>query len=54
MLGAEFDFEIDVLNKWELFFLHITPNVQQLNIVFVGPELNSNGRISLDQLKKTK
>ncbi|XP_075159545.1 rho GTPase activating protein at 71E isoform X4 [Haematobia irritans] len=53
LIGAEIEFEVDVLNKWELFFLHITPTVKNLNVVFVGPELNPNN-ISFDQLKKTK
>ncbi|XP_023297280.2 uncharacterized protein LOC111679909 [Lucilia cuprina] len=53
LIGAEIEFEVDVLHKWELFFLHITPCVKSLNIVFVGPELNPNN-ISFDQLQKTK
>uniref|UniRef100_A0A1I8NTR0 MYND-type domain-containing protein n=1 Tax=Stomoxys calcitrans TaxID=35570 RepID=A0A1I8NTR0_STOCA len=53
LIGAEIEFEVDVLNKWELFFLHITHTVKNLNVVFVGPELNPNN-ISFDQLKKTK
>lgn len=52
-LGAEIEFEVDVLHKWELFFLHITPTVKNLNVVFVGPELNPNN-ILLEQFKKTK
>lgn len=53
LIGAEIEFEVDLLHKWELFFLHITPTVKELNVVFVGPELNPRN-ISFDQLKKTK
>uniref|UniRef100_A0A1B0AQV9 Uncharacterized protein n=1 Tax=Glossina palpalis gambiensis TaxID=67801 RepID=A0A1B0AQV9_9MUSC len=53
LIGAEIDFEVDILHKWELFFLHITPTLRRLNVVFVGPELNACN-ISFDQLKKTK
>ncbi|TMW50674.1 hypothetical protein DOY81_004242 [Sarcophaga bullata] len=53
LIGAEIEFEVDVLHKWELFFLHITPTVKNLNIVFVGPELNPHN-ISFEQLQKTK
>ncbi|XP_065359305.1 uncharacterized protein RhoGAP71E isoform X6 [Calliphora vicina] len=52
LIGAEIEFEVDVLHKWELFFLHITSCVKNLNIVFVGPELNPNN-ISFEQLQKT-
>uniref|UniRef100_A0A1A9WHZ8 MYND-type domain-containing protein n=1 Tax=Glossina brevipalpis TaxID=37001 RepID=A0A1A9WHZ8_9MUSC len=53
LIGAEIDFEVDILHKWELFFLHITPALKRLNVVFIGPELNACN-ISFDQLKKTK
>ncbi|XP_055855031.1 uncharacterized protein LOC129918474 [Episyrphus balteatus] len=53
LIGAEIEFEVDLLHKWELFFLHITPAVKELNVVFIGPELNPRN-ISFDQLKKTK
>ncbi|XP_061397543.1 uncharacterized protein LOC133333231 [Musca vetustissima] len=53
LIGAEIEFEVDILHKWELFFLHITPMVKTLNVVFVGPELNPNN-ISFEQLQKTK
>ncbi|XP_043069966.1 uncharacterized protein [Drosophila bipectinata] len=53
LIGAEIEFEVDVLQKWELFLLHITPVVKTLNVVFIGPELNPNN-ISFDQLKKIK
>lgn len=41
MPGAESDFEAAVLQKWELFLLHLSPEIKRLNIVFIGPELNS-------------
>ncbi|KAH8270272.1 hypothetical protein KR018_006446 [Drosophila ironensis] len=53
LIGAEIEFEVDVLQKWELFLLHITPVVKTLNVVFIGPELNPNN-ISFEQLKKIK
>lgn len=51
--GAEIEFEVDALHKWELFFLHINPNTKKLNVVFVGPELNQ-GNVPFEQLTKTK
>ncbi|KAH8380323.1 hypothetical protein KR009_010008 [Drosophila setifemur] len=53
LIGAEIEFEVDVLQKWELFLLHITPTVKTLNVVFIGPELNPNN-ICFEQLKKIK
>ncbi|XP_058980020.1 uncharacterized protein LOC131803082 [Musca domestica] len=53
LIGAEIEFEVDILHKWEQFFLHITPMVKTLHVVFVGPELNPNN-ISFEQLQKTK
>ncbi|XP_017139393.1 uncharacterized protein LOC108153765 [Drosophila miranda] len=53
LIGAEIEFEVDVLQKWELFLLHIMPALKCLNVVFVGPELNPNN-ISFEQLKKIK
>ncbi|KAH8296469.1 hypothetical protein KR054_006620 [Drosophila jambulina] len=53
LIGAEIEFEVDVLQKWELFLLHIMPAVKTLNVVFIGPELNPNN-ISFEQLKKIK
>lgn len=34
-------FEGDFLDKWEAFFLHLTPEVSDFHIVFIGPELNT-------------
>lgn len=33
-------FEADFLDKWEYFFLHLLPEILDLQIVFIGPELN--------------
>ncbi|EDV97144.1 uncharacterized protein LOC6556801 [Drosophila grimshawi] len=53
LIGAEMEFEVDVFQKWEIFLLHILPAVKTLNVVFIGPELNTNN-ISLDQLSKIR
>ncbi|XP_053955000.1 uncharacterized protein LOC128861113 isoform X7 [Anastrepha ludens] len=52
LIGAEIEFEVDALHKWELFFLHINPNTTTLNVVFIGPELNQ-GNVPFQQLMKT-
>lgn len=33
-------FECDKLEKWESLFLHLAPQVSNLEIVFIGSELN--------------
>uniref|UniRef100_A0A0A1X0N1 Zinc finger MYND domain-containing protein 17 n=1 Tax=Zeugodacus cucurbitae TaxID=28588 RepID=A0A0A1X0N1_ZEUCU len=53
LIGAEIEFEVDALHKWEVFFLHINPNTKKLNVVFVGPELNPSN-VPFEQLSKTK
>lgn len=40
LVGAELQFEGDTLDKWEAFFLHLVPEITELRVVFVGPELN--------------
>lgn len=40
LIGAELQFEGDNLDKWETFFLHLMPGLNELRVVFVGPELN--------------
>lgn len=40
LIGAELQFEGDSLNKWETFFLHLVPDITELRVVFIGPELN--------------
>lgn len=52
LIGSELEFEADVLQKWELFFLHLTQSLKTLNIVFIGPELNPLG-LSLEAFSKT-
>lgn len=39
--GAELQCEGDSLDKWEAFFIHLLPEVSDLQIIFVGPELNT-------------
>lgn len=34
-------FEGDMLDKWEAFFLHLAEGVSDLLVVFIGPELNT-------------
>lgn len=41
LVGAELQFEAEILDKWEAFFLHLTPKITELRIVFIGPELNA-------------
>lgn len=41
LVGAELQFEAEILDKWEAFFLHLTPKVMELRVVFIGPELNA-------------
>lgn len=41
LIGAELQFEADTLDKWETFFLHLAPQLNELKIVFIGPELNA-------------
>lgn len=53
LIGSELEFEADVLQKWELFFLHLTEEVNTLNIIFIGPELNPS-RLSLEAFSNTK
>jgi splicing suppressor protein 51 len=39
LVGAEIQFEIDTVRKWELLLLHLIPNLSTLQVVFIGPEL---------------
>lgn len=41
LVGAELQFEADTLDKWETFFLHLVPQLLELHVTFVGPELNA-------------
>jgi splicing suppressor protein 51 len=40
LVGAELQFEGSELDKWETFFLHLVPEISDLHIIFIGPELN--------------
>jgi splicing suppressor protein 51 len=40
LVGAEMQFEIDNLRKWELLLLHLIPSLRIMKVVFVGPKLN--------------
>lgn len=51
--GAEMQFECDLLNKWEAFFLHLAPEISDLHIVFVGPELNTE-KLPIDIISRTR
>ncbi|XP_054279735.1 uncharacterized protein LOC128997927 [Macrosteles quadrilineatus] len=39
VIGAEADFEINQPKKWEYFILHLIPELKNLEIEFIGPEL---------------
>lgn len=41
LVGAEMQFEIDTLQKWELLLLHLVPSLRILKVVFVGPQLET-------------
>ncbi|XP_026748532.2 uncharacterized protein LOC113509395 [Galleria mellonella] len=53
VVGAELQFEADVLSKWEVFFLHLRPDVQVLRMVLIAPDLNPSN-LPLDLLRKVK
>lgn len=40
VIGAEFQFEGINLHVWEKLFLHLSPNLRTLRLIFVGPELH--------------
>lgn len=42
LIGAEFHFEGRTLQEWEEFFLHFVPQVKELNVILIGPELKSD------------
>ncbi|XP_046972798.1 FK506-binding protein 5 [Vanessa cardui] len=52
-VGTDLQFEADALNKWEIFFLHLRPDVQDLRVVLVGPDLNPS-ELPLELLGKIK
>ncbi|CAG4972343.1 unnamed protein product [Colias eurytheme] len=53
IVGAELQFEADVLNKWERFFLHLRPDIKDLRIVLISPNLNPSN-LPLDLLRNVK
>lgn len=44
IVGAESDFEVHKIEKWEYYILHLIPELKKLHIDFVGPELNVNSK----------
>ncbi|CAG5006710.1 unnamed protein product [Parnassius apollo] len=52
-VGADLQFEADSLNKWEVFFLHLKPDVKDLRVALIGTELNPSN-LPLDLLGKMK
>ncbi|CAH2098509.1 unnamed protein product [Euphydryas editha] len=52
-VGTDLQFEADSLNKWEIFFLHLRPDVQDLRVVLIGPDLNPSN-LPLELLGKIK
>lgn len=42
LIGAELHFEGKVLQAWENFFTHFCPEIQNLKVVMVGPELGAD------------
>lgn len=53
LVGAELQFEADILDIWETFFLHLTHKLVELTIVFCGPELNAEN-IPLDIISRIR
>lgn len=53
LVGAELQFEADILDIWETFFLHLSPKLMELTIVFCGPELNAEN-IPLDIISRIR
>ncbi|CAH1641697.1 unnamed protein product [Spodoptera littoralis] len=53
VVGAELQFEADALNKWEVFFLHLRPELQELRVVLVNYNLNPSN-LPLELLGKIK
>ncbi|KAL0810690.1 hypothetical protein ABMA28_010019 [Loxostege sticticalis] len=53
IVGGELQFEADALNKWEVFFLHLRPDLQELRVVMVGRDLNPSN-LPLELLGKVK
>jgi splicing suppressor protein 51 len=45
LVGAEMQFEVDTLQKWEMFLMHLIPSLNTLKVVFVGPELKTESEL---------
>ncbi|CAG9792295.1 unnamed protein product [Diatraea saccharalis] len=52
VVDAELQFEADALNKWEVFFLHLSP-VNELRVVMISSNLNP-GNLPLELLSRIK
>ncbi|XP_038217940.1 uncharacterized protein LOC119836629 [Zerene cesonia] len=53
ILGTELQYVADVLIKWERFFLHLRPDVKDLRVVLISPNLNPSN-LPLDLLRNAK
>ncbi|CAH0598164.1 unnamed protein product [Chrysodeixis includens] len=53
VVGAELQFEADALNKWEVFFLHLRPDLQEVRVVLINYNLNPSN-LPLELLGKIK
>lgn len=53
LVGAEMQFEVETLQKWELFLLHLIPSLTMLKVVFIGPELKTESKF-IQTLGKNK
>ena len=53
LVGAEMQFEVETLQKWELFLLHLIPSLTVLKVVFIGPELKTETKF-IQTLGKNK
>jgi len=53
LVGAEMQFEVETLQKWELFLLHLIPSLTMLKVVFIGPKLKTESKF-IQTLGKNK
>lgn len=53
LVGAELQFEADILDVWETFFLHLSHKLIELTVVFCGPELNAEN-VPLDIISRIR
>ncbi|VVC93909.1 unnamed protein product [Leptidea sinapis] len=52
-IGADLQHEVESPNRWETFFLHLSPNIQDLRVVLINQNLNPS-KLPLDLLNKVK